>query len=405
MTMLAAWAVLLARLSGQQDVVIGTPTANRGRAEVEGLIGFFVNTLALRLDMSSSPPVSELLAQVKAQAIAAQQHQDIPFEQVVEIMRPVRSLGHSPLFQVMFAWQNASEDRLTLPDLKQSGLQAAPHVVAKFDLSLSLREAGQSIHGGLEYATSLFEPSTVERYLNHFRILLQSMVDDDTQTVDKLPLLTSTERHQLLYEWNDTAAEFPSDKCVHQLFEEQAAKAPEATAVVFEDAALTYGELNRRANQLAHYLRELGVRPDTRVALCVERGFEMIVALLAVLKAGGAYVPLDPAYPIDRLRFMLQDSAPVALLTQSHLQNLFPELSTLLPVLDLDDTTLWQDQTETNPHPDTVGLTPLHLAYVIYTSGSTGTPKGVMIQHQGLVNLLYDWLERFGNLDRKDGFR
>src|SRR6266702_3514864 len=164
MTMLAAWAVLLARLSGQQDVVIGTPTANRGRAEVEGLIGFFVNTLALRLDMSSSPPVSELLAQVKAQAIAAQQHQDIPFEQVVEIMRPVRSLGHSPLFQVMFAWQNASEDRLTLPDLKQSGLQAAPHVVAKFDLSLSLREAGQSIHGGLEYATSLFEPSTVERH-------------------------------------------------------------------------------------------------------------------------------------------------------------------------------------------------------------------------------------------------
>jgi non-ribosomal peptide synthetase component F len=300
MTLLAAWSILLARLSGQQDVVVGTPTANRGHVEIEGLIGFFVNTLAVRVDVSLSPTVGELLAQVKAQAIAAQQHQDIPFEQVVEILRPVRSLAHSPLFQAMFTWGAMSQGRLALPGLELRPLQAAPHVSAKFDMTLYLGEAGDRITGGLEYATSLFEPSTIKRYLGHFRILLEAMVTDDAQRVDRLPILSASERRQVLYAWNDTATEFPSDKCIHELFEEQVAKRSTAIAVVFEEQELSYGELNCPANRLAHHLIELGVTPDSRVALCVERGFEMIVALLAVLKAGGSYVPLDPMMGLAR---------------------------------------------------------------------------------------------------------
>ena len=387
MTLLAGWAILLARLSGQQDVVIGSPAANRGRAEIENLIGFFVNTLALRLDLSGSPSVSELLQQSKAQSLAAQRHQDISFEQVVELAQPVRSLAHSPLFQVMFAWQNATESSLELPGLALLPLQSPPHKVAQFDLTLFLREEEETIVGGIEYATSLFEPATIERYLGYFRTLLEAMVADDTQAVHRLSMLPESERHQLLYEWNDTKTEFPADKCVHQLFEEQAAQRPEAVAVVHEDRELSYGELNRRANQLAHYLRELDIRPDIRVAICLERSFEMIVALLAVLKAGGAYVPMDPAYPAERLGYLLEDSAPAALLTQGHLQGLFTAASATLPVIDLAAVTpRWKDQPETNPDHASIGLTSGHLAYVIYTSGSTGMPKGVMLEHRGLTN-------------------
>ena len=386
MTLLAGWAALLSRLSGQQDVVIGSPTANRGRAEIERLIGFFVSTLVLRLDLSGSPRVSELLERVKERALAAQQHQDIPFEQVVELAQPVRSLSHTPLFQVMFAWQNNEQGALVLPGLELLPLRSAPHVASKFDLTLTLREARGVIAGGLEYATSLFEPATIARYLGYFRNLLEAMVADDTQAVDRLPILGKAERDRVLYEWNDTKAEYPSDKCVHELFEEQVLKSPDAVAVVFEDRELSYSELNRRANQLAHYLRELGVKPDDRVAICVERGFEMIVGLMAVLKAGGAYVPLDPAYPVERLRFMLEDSEPVALLTQSHLRELFAATGDALSVLDLDDQdAAWHRLLDSNPDPGSIGLTPRHLAYLIYTSGSTGLPKGVMVEHRGLV--------------------
>src|ERR1700722_11647201 len=392
MTLLAGWAALLTRLSGQQDVVIGTPVANRGRSEIEGLIGFFVNTLPLRLDLSGSLTVSELLDRVKAQTLAAQQHQDIPFEQVVELARPVRSLAHSPLFQAMFVWQHASQNTLELPGLEIRALPFLPPVVSKFDLTLSLQEAGRSISGGLEYATALFEQSTIERYLGHFRTLLEAMVKDDTQTVSRLPSLSQGERHQVIEGWNDTAVEYPSAACIHELFEAQVARSPEATAVVFEEATLSYRELNCRANQLAHYLRALGVKPDTRVAICVERSFEMIVSLLAVLKAGGAYVPLDPAYPVERLRFMLEDCAPIVLLTENHLTALFPEARSTLPVIDLHAASLWHDQPVSNPDGSILGLSCKHLAYVIYTSGSTGLPKGVMVEHQGIVNRLV-WMQ------------
>ena len=389
MTLLAAWVTLLSRLSGQQDIVSGTPVANRSRAEIEDLIGFFVNTLALRIDLTGSPTVSELLARVKAQAIAAQQHQDIPFEQVVEIVRPVRSLAHNPVFQVMFVWDVASEDRLTLSGLQQIAVGTSPYRVARYDLRLALQEAGNTIRGNVTYATSLFEASTVERYVGYLRNVLEAMVADDSQTVDCIPLLPAAERQQVLYEWNDTRVEYPSDRCVHQLFEQQTEQSPEAVAVVFEEEQLRYGELNRRANQLAHHLRELGVGPDDRVAICVERSFEMIVGLLAVLKAGGAYVPLDPAYPADRLRFMLEDSAPKVLLTQSGLRTLLPELPENLAALELDsDIAVWTQCSSANPDAAEIGLTPRHLAYVIYTSGSTGLPKGVMIEHRNLTNYL-----------------
>ena len=401
MTLLAAWAALLARLSGQQDVVIGSGTANRRRTEIENLIGFFVNTLAVRVDLSSSPTVGELLTQVKAQAIAAQKHQDIPFEQVIEILQPARSMGHHPLFQIGFAWQNAPEGTLRLPGLELSPLQKVPYTTTKFDLTLVLREAGDTIAGGVEYATSLFERPTVERYLGYFRNLLEAMVAGETQVVDRLPMLAAAERHQVLYGWNDTKIDFPSDKCVHELFEEQVERTPEATAVVFEDDSLSYAELNAKANRLAHYLRELGVRPEDRVAICLERGLEMIVGLLAVLKAGAAYIPLDPAYPVERLRFMLADSAPVVLLTQSRLQHLFSDPGVALPVLLLEQDSAWRDQPPANLVPAEIGLTPRHLAYVIYTSGSTGAPKGVMVMHLGLTSstfvrkLVYGCFGRF----------
>ncbi len=385
MTLLAGWAILLARLSGQQDVVVGSPVANRGRAEIENLIGFFVNTLALRLDLSGFPSVSELLKQTKAQSLAAQRHQDIPFEQVVELAQPVRSLAHSPLFQVMFAWQNAAEARLELPGLEVQPLASASYRVAKFDLTLSLQEVGERIVGGLGYATALYERSTLERYREYFLRLVEAMAADDGQAIDRLPMLGEGERDRVLYEWNQTGTAFPADKCVHELFEEQVRRSPEATAVVLEEEELSYGELNARANRLAHYLRESGVKPDERVAICVERGFEMIVGLLAVLKAGGGYVPLDPAYPEERLQYMLEDSAPVVLLTQRHLEDRFSGIG--VPVLDVNASAAWQSFPESNPEAEAVGLTSSHLAYVIYTSGSTGQPKGVMVEHRGLCNI------------------
>ena len=391
MTLLAGWVALLGRLSGGQDVITGTPVANRGYTEIEGLIGCFVNTLVLRLDLSGSPTVGDLLGRVKAQVLAAQRNQDIPFEQVVERMQPVRSLASSPLFQVMFSWLNypRSTASTLAPGLTQDHFRGLPHTTAMFDLTLYLQEEGGEIVGGLEYATSLFERSTVERYLGYFRTLLEAMVANDAEVVDRLPILSAAERHRVLYEWNDTKSEYPSGKCVHELFEEQAARSPDAVAVVFDDDSLSYAELNSRANRLAHYFRLRGVKPDARVAICVERGLEMIVGLLGVLKAGGAYVPLDPGYPVERLRYMLEDCGPVALLTQGHLLELFAGISETLPVIDLSDSAIeWSRLPESNPNRDSIGLTTSHLAYVIYTSGSTGKPKGVAIEHGSLTNLI-----------------
>jgi amino acid adenylation domain-containing protein len=392
MTVLAGWATVLSRLSGQEDVVIGTPSANRGSWEIEGLIGFFVNTLALRVDLADAPTVAEVLARVKARALEAQQNQDVPFEQVVELVQPARSLAHAPLFQVMFAWQNAPGGKLALPGLKLAPAGDASHVTAKFDLMLSLGDAGGRIVGGVEYATALFENATMERWLGYLRRVLEAMAADDALGVERLPMLPEAERRRVLREFNDTRREYPREACVHELFEAQAARTPGAVAVVSEGERVTYAELNARANRLAHHLRDLGVAPDARVGICVERSVEMVVGLLAILKAGGAYVPLDSSYPVDRLRCMLEDSVPAVLLTHPPLAATVAELAagSAVPVLDLTGGAAWADRPAANPGRE--GLGPENLAHVLFTSGSTGRPKGVMLEHGSLVNRLA-WMQ------------
>ncbi|HVH11465.1 MAG TPA: condensation domain-containing protein, partial [Longimicrobium sp.] len=385
MTLLAGWAAVLARLSGQDDVVIGTPSANRGRAEVEELIGFFVNTLPVRVDLSDGPSVGELLEQVRVRALEAQRNQDIPFEQVVERLHPVRSLAYSPLFQVMFAWQGAPVDTVQLPGLTVADADAVDADTAKFDLTLSLWEQDGRIAGGITYATALFDRATVERYIGYLRRVLRAMAADDGGRMDGIPLLDTAEHEHVVRAWNDTAADYPRGASVPERFEAQAARTPDADALVSAEGTLSFAALNARANRLAHFLAERGVGPDTRVALCLERGTEAIVGLLAILKAGGAYVPLDPSYPVERLRDMLADSRPVALLTQASLLERVGALG--VPAIALDaDADAWAEHPPENPARP--GLTPEHLAYVIYTSGSTGRPKGVAMHHRPLVNLL-----------------
>ncbi|HEU0300507.1 MAG TPA: condensation domain-containing protein, partial [Longimicrobium sp.] len=284
MTLLAGWAVVLGRLSGQEDVVVGTPTANRGRREIEGLIGFFVNTLALRVDLSGAPTVAELLGRVKKRALEAQHHQDIPFEQVVELLDPARSLSRTPLFQATFAWQNLPRGGgLSLPGLELDSVgTGSSHAQAKTDLSLALREAGDRIVGEVTYATALFERETVERWAGYLRRVLAEMVADESRRVERLALMPLSERSRMLEAWNRTETAYP-ESCIHELFAAQAARTPDAVAVVHPYTSLTYAELNARANRLAHHLRSLGVGPDTRVALCVERSAELVVGLLGVL--------------------------------------------------------------------------------------------------------------------------
>jgi amino acid adenylation domain-containing protein len=387
MTVLAGWVTLLRRLSGETDIVVGTHYANRGHVEIENLIGFFVNNLPLRVDVGGAPTVGNLLTRVREQALGAQRNSEIPFEQVVEIMAPVRSLSHNPIFQVMFAWQSEQGGRLELPGLELQSLKGGARTEAKFDLSLTLREENKQVVGALVYATALFESATIERYVGYFQTLLEGMLTDDSQMVDRLPWLPEPERYQLLYGWNATRSEYPKDKCVYELFEQQAGQVPDGLALVYEDQQVTYGELNRRANRLAHYLQELGVGPDARVGIYVERGFEMVEGVLGIMKAGGAYVPLDPAYPPERIQFMLEDSRPLFVLTQAHLRERMQDISGMLLVVDLNDDEEWRNRPDVNP-PRMADPNPNHLAYMIYTSGSTGQPKGVMVEQGAWSNLI-----------------
>ncbi|HEU0052215.1 MAG TPA: amino acid adenylation domain-containing protein, partial [Longimicrobium sp.] len=396
MTVLAGWAMVLSRLSRQDDVVIGTPTANRGCREIEGLIGFVVNTLALRLDLSGAPTVAELLGRVKTRALEAQRNQDIPFEQVVERVDPARSMAHTPLFQAMFTWQNAQRERLEL-----AGLRVDTEPVgagrSKVDLALAVGEREGRIAGGVTYATALFDRETVERWIGYLRRALEEMVADDGRRVERLPLLSASERSRVLEEWNRTEAAYPAESCIHELFEAQVARTPDAIAVVSEDEALTYAELNARANRLAHHLRAIGVAPGVRVGICVERSPAMVEGILGVLKAGGVFVPLDPGYPADRLAYMLADSAPAVVLAQSQVRD---RVHADVPVLELDAAVpAWADRPATNPERG--GLTPSHPAYVTYTSGSTGKPKGVPAVHHKVLNLIH-WYGREFAIGERD---
>ncbi|WP_420018515.1 amino acid adenylation domain-containing protein [Xanthomonas bundabergensis] len=385
MTLHAAWAMLLARLSGQDEIVVGSPVANRPRAEIESLIGFFVNTLALRVDLRADPSVAELLAQVRATTLEAYAHQDLPFEQVVEALQPERNLSYNPVFQAWLNLNNAPNGgELDLPGLTLDSIDTEQRT-ARVDLSLSLTDMPAGLTGSLVYSSDLFEHETVQRIAGHWSTLLEAMVADDAQTVSRLPLLSSAERTQVLHGFNATQAAYPQQALIHGLFEAQAARQPDAPAVEYDGQALSYAELNRRANRLAHRLIGLGVKPDDRVALCTERSVEMVVGLLGILKAGGAYVPLDPAYPAERLAYMLADSAPMAVVTQAALRTQLPMLATAAaPLLVLDD--LAHDGAAPAHDPVVPGLSSRHLAYVIYTSGSTGQPKGVMVEHRSAVN-------------------
>ncbi|MBW4508478.1 MAG: amino acid adenylation domain-containing protein [Scytonematopsis contorta HA4267-MV1] len=382
MSLLAAFATLLSRYSGQEDVVIGSPIANRNRSEIESLIGFFVNTLVLHAQLEGNPTFVELLERVRSMTLAAYEHQDLPFEKLVEELQPERSLSHTPLFQVMFALQNAPMGKLELPDLTMTPLKMES-VNARFDLTLLMEETETGLTGEFVYNKDLFDAATISRMAGHFQILLEGIVSNSQQRVAQLPLLTPTEQHQLLFEWNDTQADYPQDKCIHQLFEEHVERTPDALAVVFENEQLTYRELNNRANQLAHYLRLRGVKPEVMVGICVERSLEMIVGLLGIFKAGGAYVPLDPAYPEDRLSFMLSDSQVGILLTQQKFLANLPYCATQIICLDAD----WEIISQESHNNAISTVQPSNLAYVIYTSGSTGKPKGVLVAHQGLCNL------------------
>ena len=384
-----AWAQVLAKTSGREDVVFGTVLFGRmqGGEGADRGMGLFINTLPVRIAVGDEGVeasvrrthglLADLLRHEHASLALAQRCSAVP--------------APAPLFSALLNYRHSpGAEQVPSAEALQAwegirGLRGQERT--NYPFTLSVNDLGQGFSLDAQTPASIGPMRVCQYMCRALEALVEALETSPARAVRTLEVLPAAERHRLLYEWNDTEVEYPSDKCVHELFEEQAEKTPEAVAVVYEDEQLSYGELNRRANQLAHYLRELGVKPDDRVALCLERSLEMVVALLAVLKAGGAYVPLDPDYPPERLRFMLEDSQPVVLLTQSHLRELFNQLEDALPVLDLDDSTPWQQQPESNPDPAAIGLTPSHLAYVIYTSGSTGLPKGVWSCISGICNL------------------
>ncbi|HKS73594.1 MAG TPA: amino acid adenylation domain-containing protein [Terriglobales bacterium] len=390
MTMMAAFNVLLSRYSGQTDLVVGSPIAGRHRGEVEKLIGFFVNTLVLRTDLSGNPTFEELLGRVRENAMAAYAHQDLPFEKLVEELKPERDLSRNPLFQVMLILQNVPASRQSMGELTVSSFLATG-TTSKFDLTLMLSEQTDGLRATFEYNTDLFDETSIVRMLGHFRTLLEGIVADPRQRIAELPLLSAEERRQILVGWNTTDAGHPQC-CLPALFSAQAQKTPQRIAVEFGSEQITYEELETRSNQLAHYLRAQGVQSEVLVGLCLERSIDMVVALLAILKAGGAYVPLDPSYPKDRIALIVEDATPGVLVTQSSLLGALPTQLSRTACLDLDQAAISQQSKE--PLLDSPG--PRNLAYVLYTSGSTGKPKGVQIEHRGLVNFLCSMLKEPG---------
>ena len=404
MVLLAAFKVLLLRYIGQTDIVVGSPIAGRTRPEIEDLIGFFVNTLVLRSDLSGNPNFLEILRRVKQVALDAYTYQDLPFEKLVEELQPPRDFSLSPLFQVLFDFHNAPVSSPQIAGLTLTRLNM-DNQVAKFDLTFEIAETDEGLKGEIEYNLDLFEPGTIQRMAGHFENLLQGIVVDPDQHIADLPILAEAERRQLLVEWNDTKADYPCGRCIHELFEAQVERMPETVAVVFEDQCLTYAELNRRANQLAHYLQKQGVGPEVLVGICVERSLEMVVGLLGILKAGGAYVPLDPTYPRERLVFMLENAEAPLLLTQEALRQMLSAHAVragsgrerMTVCLDAD----WEIIARQDAQNLVSGIRDDNLAYVIYTSGSTGKPKGVMNTHSGIRNRLL-WMQQAYQLEDTD---
>jgi amino acid adenylation domain-containing protein len=382
MTMLAAFDILLYRYTGQTDILVGSPNASRDRPEIQGLIGYFVNTLLLRADMSDNPSLQEFLQQVRKTALGAYAHQDVPVEELIVALQPVRDLSYTPLFQVMFTLDNATPlSEMQLPGLIWSRM-VIENYTSPFDLTLTLENTAEGLVGSWEYNSDLFDAATITRMMGHFQTLLEGIVAHPEQRIGELPILSAPERQQLLFEWNDTHTEYPQHQCIHELFESQVERTPDAVAVVFAQQQLTYQELNSRANQLAHYLRSLGVQKEVLVGLCLERSLEQLVSILAILKAGGGYVPLDPTYPQQRLSYLLADAQVKIVLTQQSLLVILPTDLEQVICWDTDAQKIVQQGVTT---PNNIAA-PENVAAVFYTSGSTGTPKGVVMTHQGLVN-------------------
>ncbi len=396
MTLLAAFQVLLHRYTGQDDISVGSPIAGRNRAETEALIGLFLNTLVLRADLSGDPTFPVLLKRVKEVALGAFAHQDMPFERLVEELRPERSTSRTPLFQVMFNLQTAPKDKLELAGLSLQTVEVDSGTT-KFDLTLSLYEGPNGLKAYASYNTDLFDGATITRFLGHYQNLLASIAAHPDLPLSQLPIIDDGESEQLLVTWNQTRADFPSQLCLQEMVGEQAGRTPSAVAISCAGKDLSYADLDRRSNQLARLLKREGVGAESLVGILCGRSIDMVVGMLAVLKAGGAYVPLDPAYPRDRLAFMIADSGLSVLLTQQKLVDTLPEHQAKVIRLDADRPQIDAE----DPEKLERCATPASLAYVIYTSGSTGKPKGVQIEHSALVNFLHSMKERPG-LSSKD---
>jgi natural product biosynthesis luciferase-like monooxygenase protein/amino acid adenylation domain-containing protein len=391
MVLLAAFNLLLSRWTGQEDLVVGTPIAGRNRRETEGLIGVFLNTLALRTDVGGNPTFRALLDRVRETTLGAYAHQDLPFEALVEALQPERSLGHTPLYQVLFALQNIGVGKMELPGVEVNGMGLGT-TSSKNDLSLYTSEMPDGLHCWLIYNPDLFDAATMARMLGHFRVLLRSAAAGASRPVAELEMLDADERARVVHEWNRTARTWPSAATVHGLVAEQAARTPDAPAVVFRGTSLTYGELEARANRLANHLRALGAGPEARVGICLHRSAETVVAMLAVLRTGAAYLPLDPAYPTDRLAYMLKDSGAALLVTQDALRTLLPSAGVTVVSVDGDADAIAAESSDAPAD----GADPRNAAYVIYTSGSTGKPKGVQVTHGNAVSFFAGMDERVG---------
>ncbi|HHV28103.1 MAG TPA: amino acid adenylation domain-containing protein [Clostridium sp.] len=396
MILVAAFRVLLYLYSGQEDIIIGSPLANRNRREIKDLIGFFVNMVALYTDISDNPTFMEVLKREKKTCLEAYENQDIPFEYLMDELNIKRELGRNPLFQVALSFQSITDDTIKIGDAIVEKMNFEKKG-AMFDITLLLYDRGHSVDGWIEYSTALFNADTIERFSEHFINLLSEVAENSNKRLFDIQLLSKDEFKRIVKEWNNTQAEYSEDLCIHQMFEAQVEKTPDAVALFFEGKELTYKELNRRANRLANYLIELGVKNNTFVGICMERSFEMIVGLLAILKAGGAYLPLDPSYPCERIDFMLKDLKVDIVLTQ---ERLLEKLSDDIPqriCLDIHEY-LYEKQTEENPN---VKVDSDNLAYVIYTSGTTGKPKGVMVCHKPVINLI-EWVNKTFNINTED---
>ncbi|MGI8966953.1 MAG: non-ribosomal peptide synthetase, partial [Limisphaerales bacterium] len=384
MTLLAAFQTLLHRYSNQENIIVGSPINGRLQPESEKLIGYFVNTVALRADFSGNPTFRQLLQQVRGIVLGAFENQEMPLEKLVEELKIPRHAGHNPLFQVIFQFLAAPPPPLVLPGITAEPLPMESGT-AKFDLTFTLIESADGISGDLEYNSGLFDRTTIERMIGHFEILLEGIVATPDQRVENLPLLSHAERETILVHWNKTQTDYPRNNSISEIFEEQVARSPEAVALIFGQEKLTYRQLNERANQLAHHLRKKGVGRDVRVGLCLERSLEMIIGLLGILKAGGAYVPLDAHYPGERLAYMFEDTGARILITEKKFKHLAPQKTELICWDENETRELLFQESRANP---TSLVTAENLAYVIYTSGSTGQPKGVSIPHRAVVRLV-----------------